>query len=264
MKRLLFSDFLFPFVLFWLILKAVLPAVFERWAVVSASALGLISGVILCLWVVLILVIVGSVERPTLFYAFLTLASLAPFLPADFFPPIPEAFLDLFRWGLIVGVTGWVGRSMTREMILLPLTLVAITLDVFAFLRGLYPRLPQMPVFAPFLLPLPEIAAPAPASPFTPFLLYTDLFFIGYFFICCYELGLNRFWNAVLLFIVTSGALFVPASFGLRLPVLPFIGLFFLAGNWRNLKFHKDEIGVSFAFFAAMFILLGIMMLTGR
>jgi len=264
MKRIFFGDFLLPFLLFWLILKALAPLGLERWALVSPSAPGLISGSLLCLWAVLIMVIVGSVERPTAFYIFLTLGSLAPFLPSAFFPQIPDPFLDLFRWGLVIGVTGWMGRSMTREIILLPLTLVAITLDVFAFLRGVYPRLLQIPLFAPFYLPFPQISGPHSVTPFTPVLFYTDLFFIGYFFICAYEFGLNRFWNALLLFVVTAGALLVPASFGLRLPVMPFIGIFFLAGNWRSLKFRKEEVGVSFAFFAAMMILLGIMMLTGR
>ncbi|MHA2621426.1 MAG: hypothetical protein V2G42_08385 [bacterium JZ-2024 1] len=264
MKRILFGDFLLPFILFWLILKEILPVAFERWEAVSLIAPSLIASALLCLWAILTLVIFGSVERPPLFYLFLVLGSLAPLLPAQFFPPIPEVFMDLYRWGLLIGVTGLIARYMAREIILLPLTLVAITLDAFAFLRGVYPRLLELPAFAPFYLPLASLPHAPPAPPFTPVLLYTDLFFIGYFFVCCYEMRLNRFWNAILLLFATSAALLIPATFGTRYPVLPVFGFLFLAGNWRSLKFQKDEIGISFAFFAAMILLLGITLLTGR
>lgn len=264
MKRAFFADFLFPFVLFWIAWKAILPEAFGRWALVSAAAPGIFSGVILSLWAIFILLILGSLERPPLFYAFLTLASLTPLLPAQIFPPVPEPFSDLFRWGLVLGITGWVSRYMTREIILLPLTLVAITMDVFAFLRGVYARVLEVPSLSLLHLAFPALAHDASTPPFVPVLLFTDLFFLGYFFVCCYEMRLNRFWNAVLLFLVTAGALLIPATFGIRLPILPWIGGFFLVGNWRSLKFQKDEIGISFAFFAAMLILLAIMMVTGQ
>jgi hypothetical protein len=140
---------------------------------------------------------------------------------------------------LAAGIGLWIGTGIDAVGHLLPIALVAGLADIWSVSAGATSLIIQSPTIHYFLLRFPLIGG---TEFYYPLLIgLTDFLFFGIFFQAArrFNLGLQR--NVLLLglsfFLAVAAALFLAVG----LPVLPFMAVCFLAGNFRRLTMTKEE-----------------------
>ena len=155
--------------------------------------------------------------------------------------PEPAALivlLCLFQLTLASGIGLWIGEGIDAISHLIPVAIVATLADIWSVSAGATSMIIVSSAINYFLLRFP-----VPGSSEIPYLIgLTDFLFFAIFFQAArrFELGTRK--NVILLlssFLITvAAALF----FGVGLPVLPFMALLFVAGNFKKLELKREEI----------------------
>lgn len=155
--------------------------------------------------------------------------------------PEPAAIillLALCQLTLASGIGLWIGEGIDEVSHLIPVAIVATVADIWSVSAGATAMIVVSSVINYFLLRFP-----LPGSNAVPYLIgLTDFLFFAIFFQAARRFSLGTGKNVVLLlsaFIVTvAAAIFFQAG----LPVLPFMAVFFVAGNFGRLKLKREEI----------------------
>lgn len=152
--------------------------------------------------------------------------------------------LALVQLTLASGIGLWIGQGIDEIAHLLPVAIVATVADIWSVSAGATAKIVVSSAINFFLLrfPLPGYSA-------IPYLIgLTDFLFFAVFFQAAVRFNLGVKKNLLLLlssfFIAVSAAIF----FATGLPVLPFMAMFFVAGNYRRLTMKKEEVRQIFLF----------------
>lgn len=152
--------------------------------------------------------------------------------------------LALAQLGLACGIGLWIGKGIDEVSHLIPVAIVATIADIWSVSAGATAQIVVSSAINYFLLRFP-----VPGSGSIPYLIgLTDFLFFAIFYQAAikFELGARK--NAIIL-----GCSFMPAIggalfFQTGLPVLPFMAVFFVAGNFSKLKLNKEDIKLIAAF----------------
>ena len=152
--------------------------------------------------------------------------------------------LALAQLGLACGIGLWIGEGIDEASHLIPVAIVATVADIWSVSAGATAQIVVSSAINYFLLRFP-----VPGSGAIPYLIgLTDFLFFAIFYQAArrFELGARK--NAIIL-----GCSFVPAIggalfFQTGLPVLPFMAVFFVAGNFSKLKLKKEDVKIIAAF----------------
>jgi len=145
--------------------------------------------------------------------------------------------LCLLQLTLASGLGLWIGEGIDAVSHLIPVALVATLADIWSVSAGATSMIIVSSAINYFLLRFP-----VPGSSEIPYLIgLTDFLFFAIFFQAARRFALGTKKNVVLL--LSSFLLTVAAAlfFKVGLPVLPFMALFFVAGNFRKLELKKEE-----------------------
>lgn len=160
--------------------------------------------------------------------------------------------LGLAQLLLASGIGLWIGSGIDKPSHLLPLGLVAGFADIWSVSAGATSLIIQSSTIYYFLLRFPLISGGEQEFPLLIGL--TDFLFYGIFFRATvrFQLGTakNVFLLAMSFFITVIAALF----FQIGLPVLPFMAVCFLAGNYRKLTLTREELLQMVGFMAGIAI----------
>ncbi|MEW6709776.1 MAG: hypothetical protein AB1403_08155 [Candidatus Riflebacteria bacterium] len=177
---------------------------------------------------------------------------------ADSFIPDPAMMiilLGLAQLALASGIGLWIAEGIDDITHLIPVGLVATIADIWSVSAGATARIIVSENINFFLLRFP-----LPAYHEIPYLIgLTDFLFFAIFFQAAvrYQLGTIR--NALLLassfIIAVVSALFTGAG----LPVLPFMAVFFIIGNFSRLQWKKEELKQVAVFVIVILILFAIL-----
>ncbi len=158
---------------------------------------------------------------------------------ADEFPESSQLILllALVQLTLASGIGLWIGEGIDEIAHLLPVAIVATVADIWSVSAGATAKIVVSSAINYFLLRFPM-----PGYGTIPYLIgLTDFLFFAIFLQAAtrFELGIRK--NVILLltsfFIAVAAAIF----FATGLPVLPFMAILFVAGNYRRLKLKKEE-----------------------
>lgn len=155
-------------------------------------------------------------------------------------PPLGIFLLGLAQLSLAAGLGLWIGNGIDELSHLIPVALVATLADAWSVSAGATAMIVQSSHIHYFLLRFPLAAGGAPALPMLIGL--TDFLFFGIFFRAAVRFGLGSGRNLLLLgssFLVAVGGAIL---FKTGLPVLPFMAVFFLAGNWSKLHVKREDL----------------------
>jgi len=146
--------------------------------------------------------------------------------------------LALVQLTLASGIGLWIGEGIDEIAHLLPVAIVATVADIWSVSAGATAKIVVSSAINYFLLRFPM-----PGYGTIPYLIgLTDFLFFAIFFQAAvrFELGVKK--NVLLLlasfFIAVAAAIF----FATGLPVLPFMAILFVIGNYRRLSLKKEEI----------------------
>ncbi len=146
--------------------------------------------------------------------------------------------LAMAQLALASGIGLWIGEGIDEIAHLLPVAIVATVADIWSVSAGATAKIVVSSAINYFLLRFPM-----PGYNTIPYLIgLTDFLFFAIFFQAAvrFDLGLKK--NVVMLlasfFIAVAAAIF----FGHGLPVLPFMAIFFVIGNFRRLSLKKEEV----------------------
>lgn len=167
-------------------------------------------------------------------------------------PPFGILALGLAQLLLAAGIGLWIGTGIDEKAHLIPIALVATLADIWSVSAGATAVIIRSEQIHYFLLRFPIIGGPKPAVPFLIGL--TDFLFFGIFYQAALRFRLGERKNLLLLaasfLIAVSSALLA----GVGLPVLPFMGLLFTAGNWRNLQLKREDLKQMLLFLAGVLL----------
>lgn len=170
----------------------------------------------------------------------------------------PESAFSIFvlcmaQLMLASGVGLWVGSGVDKPGHLIPIAVVAGVADIWSVSAGATAVIIQSSQINYFLLRFPLIGV----TPITiPYLIgLTDFLFFGIFFQTAvrFDLGVRK--NIMLLWFAFLAAVIGVIIVGVGLPVLPFMAVFFIAGNFSKLSMTSEEIKQMIGFI--VFILVG-------
>lgn len=180
---------------------------------------------------------------------------------SDYLEPLwPESpwniyFLGLAQLALAAGIGLWIGNGIDELSHLIPVAVVATLADAWSVGAGATAMIVQSSQIHYFLLRFPLVAGGVSALPMLIGL--TDFLFFGIFFRAAVRFGLGSGRNLLLLgssfLVAVGGAILLKTG----LPVLPFMALFFLVGNWRNLRLKREDLK-TIGLFLAGIILAGL------
>jgi len=146
--------------------------------------------------------------------------------------------LALVQLTLASGVGLWIGEGIDEIAHLLPVAIIATVADIWSVSAGATAKIVVSSAINYFLLRFPM-----PGYGTIPYLIgLTDFLFFAIFFQAAvrFELGIRK--NLLLLlasfFIAVAAAIF----FATGLPVLPFMAVLFVVGNFKRLSLKKEEI----------------------
>ncbi len=146
--------------------------------------------------------------------------------------------LCLVQLTLASGIGLWIGEGIDEISHLIPVAIVATLADIWSVSAGATSLIIVSSAINYFLLRFP-----LPGTAEIPYLIgLTDFLFFAIFFQAARRFKLGTARNAVLLlssFLITVAA---AIFFGAGLPVLPFMAVFFVAGNFRRLEIKREEI----------------------
>jgi hypothetical protein len=153
-------------------------------------------------------------------------------------PPFLIILLCLAQLALASGIGLWIAEGIEDITHLIPIALIATIADIWSVSAGATAKIVVSSSINYFLL-----RYPMPAYGSIPYLIgLTDFLFFAIFFQAAvrYELGALR--NAFLLgsafIIAVISALYTATG----LPVLPFMAIFFVVGNFSRLQWKKEEL----------------------
>lgn len=165
-------------------------------------------------------------------------SSVSDFIGDSIQEPVLFIFLlALSQLLLASGIGLWIGNGIDKISHLIPVALVAAIADIWSVAAGATSAIVVSPIMNYFFLRFPVFGSSS-----IPYLIgLTDYLFFGIFFQASvrYNLGVvkNTFLLALSFLVTVAFALF----YGLGLPVLPFMGLFFVLGNLKLLKIDKED-----------------------
>jgi len=167
-------------------------------------------------------------------------------------PPSGILALGLAQLLLAAGIGLWIGSGIDEKAHLIPIAVIATCADIWSVSAGATAVIIRSEQIHYFLLRFPILGGPRPAMPFLIGL--TDFLFFGIFYQAALRFGLGERRNILLLaasfLIAVSSALLA----GVGLPVLPFMGLLFTAGNWKNLQLKREDLKQMLLFLAGVLI----------
>lgn len=175
---------------------------------------------------------------------------------ADNIPEIPLqiALLALCQLMLASGIGLWIGEGIDEAAHLIPVALVATIADIWSVSAGATAKIIISPIINYFLLRFPVAGTSE-----IPYLIgLTDFLFFALFFQAArrFELGMAK--NLILLltsfFIAVAAAIFTSTG----LPVLPFMAILFVAGNFNQLKLKREEMKQIAIFLVVILIVFAI------
>ncbi|PKL48408.1 MAG: hypothetical protein CVV42_09805 [Candidatus Riflebacteria bacterium HGW-Riflebacteria-2] len=145
--------------------------------------------------------------------------------------------LAMAQLTLASGIGLWIGEGIDEIAHLLPVAIVATVADIWSVSAGATAKIVVSSAINYFLLRFPM-----PGYGTIPYLIgLTDFLFFAIFFQAAVRFNLGIRKNVLLLltsfFIAVAAAIF----FGHGLPVLPFMALLFVVGNFRHLSLKKEE-----------------------
>jgi hypothetical protein len=158
----------------------------------------------------------------------------------DEFPESAELILLLamVQLTLASGIGLWIGEGIDEIAHLLPVAIVATVADIWSVSSGATAKIVVSSAINYFLLRFPM-----PGYGSIPYLIgLTDFLFFAIFFQAAvrFDLGVKK--NVLLLltsfFIAVAAAIF----FATGLPVLPFMAILFVVGNYRRMTMKKEEV----------------------
>lgn len=146
--------------------------------------------------------------------------------------------LAIAQLTLASGVGLWIAKGIDDITHLIPVALVATIADIWSVSAGATAKIIVSPSINYFLLRFPMFGSES-----IPYLIgLTDFLFFAIFFQAAIRYNLGALKNAVLLaasfFIAIISAIY--SSTGL--PVLPFMAVLFVAGNFSKLELKKEEL----------------------
>ena len=152
--------------------------------------------------------------------------------------------LSIAQLILASGIGLWIAKGIDKLSHLIPIALVATIADIWSVSAGATAKIIISPHINYFLLRFPLIA-----NNEIPYLIgLTDFLFFAIFLQASIRYNLGTIKNAVLLsfsFIIAFSAAIIA---GKGLPVLPFMAILFVAGNYKNLEIDKKEMKLVFVF----------------
>jgi hypothetical protein len=153
---------------------------------------------------------------------------------------LPILLLNLAQLLLASGIGLWIGCGIDKPGHLLPIAMVAGLADIWSVSAGATAVIIRSTTIYYFLLRFPLVMGPQGSYPFLIGL--TDFLFFGIFYQAAFRfqlgLGKNIAVLAAAFLLAVTAALF----FGVGLPVLPFMAVFFVLVNWQTLKLEAEEI----------------------
>ena len=146
--------------------------------------------------------------------------------------------LCLLQLTLASGIGLWIGNGIDAVSHLIPVAVVATLADIWSVSAGATSMIIVSSAINYFLLRFP-----LPGTSEIPYLIgLTDFLFFAIFFQAARRFNLGTARNAVLLLSSFLVAVAAAIFFGMGLPVLPFMALIFVAGNFRRLELKREEI----------------------
>ena len=166
-------------------------------------------------------------------------------------PPFYILLLALAQLGIACGIGLWIGKGIDEITHLLPIALVATVADIWSVSAGATAQIIVSSSINYFLLRFPVISTGS-----IPYLIgLTDFLFYAIFLQAAIKFKLGTVKNTIVLFLsfipAVAGALF----FQTGLPVLPFMALFFVIANWKNLSIKKEEVKTIVGFIIGILII---------
>lgn len=167
-------------------------------------------------------------------------------------PPLGILALGLAQLLLAAGIGLWIGTGIDEISHLIPIAIIATFADIWSVSAGATAVIIRSEQIHYFLLRFPILGGPKPAVPFLIGL--TDFLFFGIFYQAALRFRLGERKNILLLaasfLVAVSSALLA----GVGLPVLPFMGLLFMAGNWSNLTLKREDLKQMLLFLAGVLL----------
>jgi hypothetical protein len=164
----------------------------------------------------------------------------------DSVPENPDAILllALLQLTLAAGIGLWIGEGIDEAAHLIPVAAVAAFADIWSVSAGATARIIISPMINYFLLRFP-----IPGSSEIPYLIgLTDFLFFAIFYQSARRFNLGVLKNAVLLTLSFLIAVYAAIFLATGLPVLPFMAVIFVAGNFARLKLKREEVKQIVAF----------------
>lgn len=166
-------------------------------------------------------------------------------------PIVSILALAIAQLVLAAGIGLWIGNGIDQASHLIPVAIVATVADIWSVSAGATAQIVVSHVINYFL-----VRFPVPATSDVPYLIgLTDYLFLAIFYQAATRFNLGAVKNALLLLLsfkpAVAGALF----FKTGLPVLPFMAVFFVAGNIKSLELKKNDIKQISAFIAVIMII---------
>ncbi|HNV71341.1 MAG TPA: hypothetical protein PKO06_16680 [Candidatus Ozemobacteraceae bacterium] len=148
--------------------------------------------------------------------------------------------LGLAQLLIAAGVGLWIGFGIDEIGHLIPIALVAGLADIWSVSAGATAVIITSPHIHYFLLRFPMLGGDKPLMPFLIGL--TDFLFFAIFYTAAVRFALpqRRTLNLLLASFVVTVALAL--FFQVGLPVLPFMAVLFVAGNWHHLRVKHDDL----------------------
>lgn len=159
--------------------------------------------------------------------------------------------LCLLQLALASGIGLWIGEGIDEIAHLIPVAIVATVADIWSVSAGATSMIVVSSAINYFLLRFP-----LPGTSEIPYLIgLTDFLFFAIFFQAARRFALGTAKNAVLLLASFLTAVAAAIFFRVGLPVLPFMALLFVAGNFRQLKLKREEIKQILIFLVVILVL---------
>ncbi|MBI3038529.1 hypothetical protein HYY75_05680 [bacterium] len=170
------------------------------------------------------------------------------------FPEAPSVILLLCLLQLCVasGIGLWIGNGIDEVSHLIPVAFIATLADSWSVAGGATAIIIKSEQIHYFLLRFPSLGGQQSEIPFLIGL--TDFLFFGIFYQAAFRFNLGVGKNIILLFSSFVCAVGSAVILKAGLPVLPFMAVLFVAGNYSNLSIKKEDKKIMAAFFVVMVI----------
>ncbi len=158
------------------------------------------------------------------------------------FPESPSRICILGACQLLLaaGLGLWIGTGIDQVSHLIPIVIVAGLADIWSVSAGATAVIIKSSTIHYFLLRFPLLSGGSGEIP--PLIGLTDFLFFGIFFQAAVRFGLGTVKNLLLLGSSFLMTVLIAVLAGVGLPVLPFMGAFFVAGNFRKLILKAEEL----------------------